>query len=119
MTNRFTAPPPRPSPIRWAREQLSARLLHIESALNVEAGTPALPDEPAELIDTSKMSAGQRAALELTEAARDNVGGGSFASRLFMGQLDLSGITPFPEQTAEDRDQGDAFLQRLEKFLRE
>jgi alkylation response protein AidB-like acyl-CoA dehydrogenase len=87
------------------------------SSVKPAGGTPAVPDEPTELIDTSKMSAGQRAALELTEAARDNVAGGSFASRLFMGQLDLSGITPFPEQTAEDRDQGDAFLQRLEKFL--
>ena len=38
--------------------------------------TPAVPEEPqprdnAPLIDTSKMSEGQRAALELTEAARD------------------------------------------------
>jgi len=78
-----------------------------------------LPEEPAQLIDTSKMSAGQRAALELTEAARDVTEDGSFASRMFMGKLDLSGIAPFPEQSAEDRDQGDAFLQRLETFLRE
>src|ERR1051325_1745538 len=76
-------------------------------------------EDPAELIDTSKMSAGQRAALELTEAARDVSADGSFASRMFMGKLDLSGIAPFPEQSAEDRDQGDAFLLRLEKFLRE
>jgi alkylation response protein AidB-like acyl-CoA dehydrogenase len=30
----------------------------------------------------------------------------------------LSHIIPFPEQTIEDRDQGDAFLCRLEEFLR-
>ena len=36
-----------------------------------------------------------------------------------MGRLDLAKISPFPEQKAEDRDQGDAFLQRLDKFLRE
>jgi len=70
------------------------------------------------LIDTSNMSAGQRAALELTEAARDAATNASFASRMFMGSLDLAGMVPFPEQTAEDRDQGDAFLQRLESFLR-
>jgi hypothetical protein len=31
-------------------------------------------EEPTPLIDTSKMSSGQRAALELTEAARDSAG---------------------------------------------
>ena len=78
------------------------------------------PDEHQPLIDTSKMSAGQRAALELTEAARDAASEkGSFAEGLFMGKLDLGRLLPFPEQSAEDRDQGDAFLQQLEKFLRE
>jgi 3-hydroxyacyl-CoA dehydrogenase/alkylation response protein AidB-like acyl-CoA dehydrogenase/enoyl-CoA hydratase/carnithine racemase len=75
-------------------------------------------DEAPELIDTSKMSDGQRAALELTEAARENTTN-SFASSMFMGKLDLSGISPFPDQSAEDRAQGDAFLKRLETFLRE
>ena len=75
-------------------------------------------DEAPELIDTSKMSSGQRAALELTEAARENAAG-SFASRMFMGKLDLSGISPFPDQSAEDRERGNAFLRRLETFLRE
>ncbi|MBI2949290.1 MAG: acyl-CoA dehydrogenase family protein [Verrucomicrobia bacterium] len=77
-------------------------------------------EETTPCIDTSKMSAGQRAALELTEAARETVAGrGSFAQGLFLGRFDLSELGPFPEQTSEDRDQGDAFLQRLEKFLRE
>src|SRR5207248_8067451 len=78
----------------------------------------ARPDEQDSSIDTSKMSAGQRAALELTEAARDAASEkGSFAEGLFMGRLDLERLLPFPEQSAEDRDQGDAFLQQLEKFL--
>src|SRR5262245_31667394 len=78
------------------------------------------PAETGPLIDTSKMSAGQRAALELTEAARDAASEkGSFAAGLFMGQFDPARILPFPEQSALDRDQGDAFLQRLENFLRE
>jgi len=77
-------------------------------------------EEPAQLIDTSKMSAGQRAALELAEAAREtSPEQASFVSKLFMGRPDLAGVAPFPEQRAEDKDQGDAFLQRLEKFLRE
>ena len=66
------------------------------------------------------MSAGQRAALELTEAARETGSDrSSFAGGLFMGRIDLHHLYPFPEQTVEDRDQGDAFLQGLEKFLRE
>lgn len=81
---------------------------------------PVQNDEAGTLIDTSKMNAGQRAALELTEAARDAAAEkSSFAADLFMGRFDARKILPFPEQTAEDRDQGDAFLQRLEKFLRE
>lgn len=82
--------------------------------------TSAGADEQAPLIDTSKMSAGQRAALELTEAARDaTTERGGFVSRLFMGDLDLASLHPFPQQSPEDRDQGDAFLHRLETFLRE
>jgi len=76
-------------------------------------------DEPRSLIDTSKMSGGQRAALELTEAARESAREPSFASGLFMGRYDLRQVRPFPAQSAEDRDQGDAFLLRLESLLRE
>lgn len=76
-------------------------------------------DEPRSVIDTSKMSNGQRAALELTEAARETTREDTFASGLFMGSLNLAAIDPFPKQTAEDRDQGDAFLRALEKLLRE
>ena len=79
--------------------------------------TPAapLPDEPQALIDTSKMSSGQRAALELTEAAREVAQAPSFVSGLFMGSYNLPAT--FPAQSTEDRDQGDAFLQKLEKLL--
>ena len=90
------------------------------STVNTPERPPAQNDEAGSLIDTSKMNAGQRAALELTEAARDAAAEkSSFGSDLFMGRFDPSKILPFPEQRAEDRDQGDAFLQRLEKFLRE
>ncbi|HEY5704740.1 MAG TPA: acyl-CoA dehydrogenase family protein [Terrimicrobiaceae bacterium] len=71
------------------------------------------------VIDTSRMSEGERAALEVTEAAREAASmERTFAGGLFLGRYDLSQITPFPEQTLEDRDQGDAFLCRLEEFLR-
>ena len=78
------------------------------------------PEEVASVIDTSKMNDGQRAALEMTEAARDaDSEKGSFAGGLFMGRCDLNRVFPFPEQSPTDKDQGDAFLQRLEKFLKE
>lgn len=79
-----------------------------------------MKEEPKAVLDTSKMSSGQRAALEMTEAARDdrsrNVG---FAASLFDGSPALSLLLPFPAQSFEDRDQGDAFLGRLKKFLDE
>lgn len=79
---------------------------------------PHREPETEPLIDTSKMSPGQRAALELAEAARVPAkGDGGFAASLFMGRPDLRQVSPFPAQTLEDRDQGDAFLQRLGRFM--
>ena len=77
------------------------------------------PDDPRPVIDTSRLPAGQRAALELTEAARTSSPGRTFAARLFTGEFALPLISPFPQQSHVDHDQGDAFLQRLEKLLRE
>src|SRR6266487_3754316 len=83
--------------------------------------TSARPGKPAaSVIDTSKMSKGQREALELTEASRDPLDDrGSFASNLFVGRYDFERIHPFPEQSAEDRAAGSPFLQKLETYLRD
>ncbi|HZF00914.1 MAG TPA: acyl-CoA dehydrogenase family protein, partial [Methylomirabilota bacterium] len=75
--------------------------------------------EEPQTIDTSKMSAGQRAAIELTEAARMATHGKTFLSGLFMGEFNLAGISPFPAQSADDRERGNGFLQKLEALLRE
>jgi hypothetical protein len=83
----------------------------------VETQPKPLVEEPGSLIDTSKMSTGQRAALELTEAAREVAGQSSFVSGLFMGSFKPP--ASFPAQSTEDRDQGDAFLRKLEKLLRD
>jgi alkylation response protein AidB-like acyl-CoA dehydrogenase len=64
------------------------------------------------------MSAGQRAALELTEAARETTRDASFVSGMFMGRFDLAQFRPYPAQSETDRDQGDAFLVKLEHLLR-
>jgi alkylation response protein AidB-like acyl-CoA dehydrogenase len=80
--------------------------------------TDTTPEEAASVIDTSKMSREQREALELTEAAREVTREG-FISGLFMGRFDFKALHPYPVQRAEDRDQGDAFVSRLETFLKE
>ncbi len=70
------------------------------------------------VIDTSKMSPEERAALEMTEAAREKASErNSFAGSLFMGNPDIGAISPFPAQSIEDEDQGDAFLSRLGEFM--
>ena len=72
------------------------------------------------VIDTSKMSEGKRAALELAESSRDPLDDrGSFASNLFVGRYDFGRIYPWPEQSAEDRAAGEGFLRKLEDYLRE
>jgi len=71
------------------------------------------------IIDTSNMSAGERAALEMAEDSRDQRVLSGFASALFMGDPNFSKILPFPKQKIEDQDQGNAFLQKFTKFLDE
>ena len=72
------------------------------------------------LIDTSKMSKGQRDALELTESARDEVKEkDSFIGQLFMGKADFESIFPFPEPEPEKLAEGLPFLNKLKTFLEE
>src|SRR2546423_15207760 len=74
----------------------------------------------APVIDTSKMSAGKAAALELAESSRDPLDErGSFASNLFIGRFDFDRIFPFPKQTAEDAALAEEFLAQLKSYLRE
>src|ERR1700732_771723 len=91
-----------------------------EKQIAEEASAKPQKAAPASVIDTSKMSKGQREALELAEASRDPLDDrGSFASNLFIGRYDFGRIYPFPEQSADDRAAGDPFLQKLETYLRD
>ncbi|HEV3409855.1 MAG TPA: acyl-CoA dehydrogenase family protein [Chthoniobacterales bacterium] len=75
-------------------------------------------EAPAPVIDTSKMSKGQREALELAEASRDPLDErGSFASNLFIGRYDFDRIFPYPAQSEEDRVKGEPFLKQLREYL--
>lgn len=87
--------------------------------------TPDVIDTPVSakadtesMIDTSKMSRGQREALELTEAARGTAAQRSFAGELFMGRLSLERVYPFPEQPAADAEAGRPFLDALAHLLK-
>jgi len=77
----------------------------------------ATEDTPG-TIDTSKMTQGQREALEMTEAARSESGYRSFAGDLFMGRFSLEHIYPFPIQPAADVEAGRPFLDELATILK-
>src|ERR1043166_1544721 len=82
--------------------------------------TTAKPATPAPVIDTSKMSAGKAAALELAEASRDPLDErGSFASNLFIGKIGFDRIFPYPAQSEGDRAKGESFLTELKNYLRD
>jgi alkylation response protein AidB-like acyl-CoA dehydrogenase len=76
-------------------------------------------DDTPSTIDTSKMSQGQREALEVTEAARAESGYRSFVGDLFMGRFNLDQLYPFPLQSAADIEAGLPFLNELTKILRD
>ena len=59
-------------------------------------------------------------AMEVAEASRETEWEKpSFVGQLFLGNLDVDLIHPFPEQPAADRAEADDFLARLERFLAE
>jgi hypothetical protein len=71
------------------------------------------------IIDTSKMSEGKRAAFELTESSREGHWEyPTFAGSLFMGELPLELVHPYPEQPEDVDERGKRFLAELETFLR-
>jgi alkylation response protein AidB-like acyl-CoA dehydrogenase len=86
--------------------------------------TPIVPskpksDEDRSVIDMSKMSAGQRAALQVTEAARESHDDISFAANLFMGRWTPGKLYPVTDIDAEEKPRAEKFLAGLAAFLRE
>jgi len=58
--------------------------------------------------------------LEFAEAAREQEWKSpSYALKLFHGSVDFKLIHPFPEQSAQEKKEGDEYLVKMEKFLRE
>lgn len=83
--------------------------------------TPASEkQEHVDLLDTSKMSKGQREAMEMAEAGRETTWNyPTFSGKLFMGHLPWDLVFPFPKMNPEDKARGEAFLDQLEAYLRE
>lgn len=62
----------------------------------------------------------QAEALELAEDSRETEWNHpSFVAELFMGRFRSDLISPFPEQDPQDKKEGDEYLAKLEKFLKE
>jgi len=66
----------------------------------------------------SKMNEGQRAALQVTEAARESHDDLSFVAHLFMGRWRPAKIGPLTDVEAEEKVRADRFLAELADFLR-
>ncbi|HVT74072.1 MAG TPA: acyl-CoA dehydrogenase family protein [Lacunisphaera sp.] len=80
---------------------------------------PVKPDEEKSVIDMSKMNAGQRAALQVTEAARESHDDISFVANLFMGRWTPEKLHPIPEIEATEKPRAEKFLADLATVLRE
>ena len=75
-------------------------------------------DEDKSVIDMSKMNEGQRAALQVTEAARESHEDMSFVAHLFMGRWKPEKIFPITDLDAAETIRADKFLADLGAFLK-
>ena len=60
-----------------------------------------------------------RASMEVTEEAREEIKKTSFGAQLFMGKFDSGLLYPFPEQDPEDKKIGDAYIEKIVKYVKE
>ena len=79
---------------------------------------PSSTPEAKSVIDMSKMNEGQRAALQVTEAAREAHDDLSFVAHLFMGRWKPEKLYPVTELDAAEKGRADEFLASLAEFLR-
>ena len=75
------------------------------------------PDDGKSVIDMSRMNEGQRAALQVTEAARESHDDPSFVANLFMGRWTPEKLYPVTDIGAEEKARADQFVAELTAFL--
>ena len=80
---------------------------------------PLKSDDGRSVIDMSKMNEGQRAALQVTEAARESHDDLSFVAHLFMGRFRPGKLYPVTEIDAAEKARADQFFADLGAFLRD
>jgi len=80
---------------------------------------PPKSDDGRSVIDMSKMNEGQRAALQVTEAARESHDDLSFVAHLFMGRFRPGKLYPVTEIDAAEKARADQFFADLGAFLRD
>ena len=68
-------------------------------------------------IDTSKMSKGKADALEIAEAARDEMTEKSLAGGLYVGEFNYKNAYPFPEQDTQDKYETNDYVTILNEFF--
>ena len=69
-------------------------------------------------IDTSNMSKGKADALEIAEAARDEMTQKSLAGGLYVGEFNYSNAYPFPTQDQDDKIKSDQYVNELDELFR-
>src|SRR5512144_3203733 len=120
-----TAEPPRTS--EGARAcgpfgPLAPALRHgLESPAGLHGRSAAGPHPVTEDVMTEiRPNVSEHEARAVAEGARETTWEApSFVRELFLGHLDLSLIHPWPEPDAEEQQRAEAFLEKLERFLRE
>ena len=86
--------------------------------MSTTAQEPRKTEETKSVIDMSKMNEGQRAALQVTEAARESVDDLSFVAHLFMGRWAPGKLYPVTEVDAAEKTRADQFIAELGAFLK-
>lgn len=88
----------------------------------MNAAPPSRPapraTENRSVIDMSRMNEGQRAALQVTEAARESHADPSFVAHLFMGRCRPDKLFPLTDVEADEKARAERFLAELGAFLR-
>lgn len=79
--------------------------------------SPEKAADDRSVIDMSKMNEGQRAALQVTEAARESHDDLSFVAQLFMGQWAPQKIAPLTDLDPVESAAADRFVKELAAFL--
>lgn len=72
------------------------------------------------MADQDKIGPSEEQSMEVAEEAREQEWRfPSFAGQLFIGQFNPQMLHPFPQQSAEDRREGDAYLEKITRLMTE